>query len=60
MKRRISPIEVKSSTRFSTVSLEKFNKKFGNRIGTHYVLYPGQLVIDQKVTKLPLYMFGLL
>lgn len=53
---RISPLEVKSSKRYSTVSLEKFRHKFGKRIGTEYVLHPKQLEVVGQRVYLPLYM----
>ena len=59
-KMRVSPIEVKSKKRFRTVSLDKFKDKFGSRIGTRYVLHPGQLSIADDVVRLPLYMAHLL
>ena len=59
-KLRISPVEVKSSKRFSTVSLGKFKDKFGSRVGKSYVLCPNQLSIDGDIVRLPLYMAHLL
>ena len=58
---RISPIEVKSGKRYSTVSLDKMRNLYGKHIGTEYVIAPKPLVIlsDDRV-QLPLYMSGLL
>lgn len=55
-KPRISPIEVKSGKRYSTVSLDKFRAKFGKRVGTQFVLHPGQLRVEGERVFLPLYM----
>ena len=60
MKPRISPIEVKSSKRYTTVSLEKFKAKFGKRIGMEYVLHPRQMLVEGNRVRLPLYMAHLL
>lgn len=60
MKPRVSPIEVKSGTRYRTVSLDKFRTKFGRRVGMEYVLHPKPLVVDGDRRYLPLYMAGLL
>lgn len=56
LKQRVSPIEVKSSTRFSTKSLEKFRAKFGKRVGTEFVLSPRVLKKEGERIFLPLYM----
>lgn len=60
MKYRISPIEVKSSKRYRTGSLDKFKAKFDKKVGTRYVLHPKPLVVENDVVKLPIYMAGLL
>ena len=57
---KITPIEVKSTKRYTTTSLEKFKAKFGNRVGEEYVLHTGQLRFEGKRTYLPLYMGWLL
>lgn len=56
MKPRISPIEVKSGKRYSTVSLDKFGSKFAGRIGAEYVLHPRPLSGEGDRRFLPLYM----
>ncbi|MEG0016436.1 MAG: AAA family ATPase [Gordonibacter sp.] len=53
---KVVPLEVKSTKRYATLSLDKFSQKFGNRIGEEYVLHPGQLRVEGKRTYLPLYM----
>ena len=60
MKYRVSPIEVKSSKNYRTVSLDKFKTKFDKKVGTRYVLHPKPLVVENDVVKLPIYMAGLL
>lgn len=60
MKYRVSSIEVKSSKRYRTVSLDKFKAKFDKKVGTRYVLHPKPLVVENDVVKLPIYMAGLL
>lgn len=59
-KPRISPLEVKSGRRYTTISLDKFKTKFGKRVGTQYVLHPGQLRVEGERVFLPLYMSGCL
>lgn len=59
-KHNISPVEVKSSPRYSLTSLEKFGKKFSNYLGKSFVLHTKDLEIKDNVVYLPLYMAGLL
>jgi predicted AAA+ superfamily ATPase len=56
MKVRISPVEVKSTGRYGTVSLDKFKAKFGKRIGTQFVLHPKPLTREGDRVYLPLYL----
>jgi predicted AAA+ superfamily ATPase len=56
MKVRISPVEVKSSNRYSTKSLDKFKEAYGKRVGTQYVLHPKPLQAGEGRVYLPLYM----
>lgn len=56
MKPRVSPVEVKSGKRYSTVSLDKFHAKFTQRAGEEYVLHPRQMSQDGIRRFLPLYM----
>lgn len=56
MKPRVSPVEVKSGKRYSTVSLDKFHAKFAQRAGEEYVLHPRQMSRDGIRRFLPLYM----
>lgn len=53
---RVSPVEVKSTKRYSTRSLDKFRDKFGRRVGARYVLHPRPLSVDgDDLIRLPLY-----
>ena len=53
---KVSPLEVKSTKRYTTTSLEKFSKKFGSRVGHQYVLHPGNLNVDNNRVLMPLYL----
>lgn len=52
----ISPIEVKSGKRFSLISLEKCIKKYAEYLSTAFVLYDGDLKVENDIVYLPLYM----
>ena len=56
----ISPIEVKSGKRFSLISLEKCIKKYAEYLSTPYVLYDGDLKVENDIVYLPLYMTPIL
>lgn len=60
MRHRVSPVEVKSTTRYGTKSLDKFKERFSSRIGNQFVLHPGQLRHENDRIYLPLYMTALL
>lgn len=55
-KAKVCPIEVKSTKRYATSSLDKFKKKFTSRIGTQYVLHTKNIHIDGSRVYLPLYL----
>ena len=55
-KHNITPIEVKSGKRYSTVSLLKFCEKYKDYIGKPYVLHTGDVDIRSNMTFLPIYM----
>lgn len=59
-RKNISPIEVKSTKNYTTISLEKFRRKYTQFIDTPYVLHTGDLRTESDVTYLPLYMAPLL
>ena len=56
----ISPIEVKSSSRYTLNSLRKCVAKFGNNLATPYVLHGADLQEKDGIVYLPLYMTELL
>ncbi len=58
--RKVVPIEVKSGDRFSTKSLDKFKKKFNNKIGIQYILYDGDIKVDGEVIRLSYFMASIL
>ena len=58
--RNIIPVEVKSSSRYSTVSLEKFCRKFGPRVAKPVILHPSNVLCKGSAIGLPLYMAPLL
>ena len=55
MKPRISPIEVKSTKRYGVSSLDKFRKRYAQRLGKEYVLHPRQLRKWMETHQIPLY-----
>ena len=56
----ISPIEVKSGKNYTTNSLQKFGKKFGQQLHIPYVLHTADFEEKGGITYLPLYMTPLL
>lgn len=54
--KKIAPIEVKSANYRSHSSLDKFRKKFSQKIGTPYILYTKDVMEKDGVWHLPLYM----
>lgn len=59
-RKNISPIEVKSSSHYTTTSLRKCMSKFEQQIGEPFVLHTADVEIKDGITYLPLYMAGLL
>ena len=55
-KPRVTPVEVKSSKSYSTVSLDDFAEKYAKRLGKEIVLHPKQLAVKGNREYLPLYM----
>lgn len=55
-KKKIIPIEVKSGNYRSHSSLDKFRKKFRQKIGESYILYPKDVMEKEGIWHLPLYM----
>ena len=56
----ISPIEVKSSARYTLTSLRKCIAKYGSCLSTAYVIHPADLKEEENIVFLPLYMCPLL
>ncbi|MCB6973002.1 MULTISPECIES: ATP-binding protein [Butyricimonas] len=56
----ISPIEVKSSNRYTLTSLKKCIAKYSNQLSTPYVLHDKDVKEENGITYLPLYMTPLL
>ena len=59
-KHNISPIEVKSTNRYTLTSLKKCIAKYDSYLVTPYVLHTADLKVEEGITYLPLYMTGLL
>ena len=55
-KYKIFPIEVKSGSRYSTVSLLRFKEKFKSRIGGSYIIHPRNLIVKDDILCIPPYM----
>ncbi len=51
-----SPIEVKSSVRYTLSSLRKFIDKYPAQLHTPYVVHPADLKVENGITFVPLYM----
>lgn len=56
----ISPIEVKSTKRYTINSLNKFKKKYAEYIGDSYVLHTADYKFENGITYLPAYMASFL
>ena len=52
----VCPIEVKSNKEYSTTSLERFRSKFKRYVATSVVLHPKDLLVQNEIRYLPLYM----
>lgn len=59
-KHNISPIEVKSTNRYTLTSLKKCIAKYDSYLATPYVLHTADLKVEEGITYLPLYMTGVL
>ena len=55
-RKHVSIVEVKSENDYSTSSLDKFRRKFGQSIRTTYVIHPGDLRQQNGIVYLPVYM----
>ena len=56
LKYKIYPVEVKSTSRYSLTSLERFNEVFKERIGGSYVIHPKNLKMEGNTLYIPAYM----
>ena len=56
----ICPIEVKSTQRYTTSSLNKFCRKFASYLHTPYIIHSGDLKVEGNTLYIPLYMTPLL
>ena len=56
----ICPIEVKSTTKYTITSLEKFYRKYNEQLSTAFVLHSADLMEKDGIVYLPLYMAPLL
>lgn len=59
-KHNICPVEVKSTQRYTTSSLDKFHDKFKSFLHTSYVVHSGDLKTENGIVYLPLYMAPML
>ncbi len=53
---KIYPIEVKSSKRYTTKSLDRFTDLFKKRIGQNYVIHTKNLQVNGEILCIPAYM----
>ena len=58
--RKVIPIEAKSGKTYTVKSLEKFKKKFSNKIGLQYVLHEGDIKREDEIIYLPYYIASVL
>ena len=56
----ISPIEVKSTKNYTTVSLDKLRHKYASALATPYIIHTSDLKVVDGIVYLPLYMAPLL
>ena len=57
---KVCPVEVKSGEKKNLKSLERFKTAFGKKVGTSFVLHPGEVKREGDVVFLPYYMAPLL
>lgn len=54
---KVTPIEVKSSANYSTVSLTKFSEKYSGRLSNNaYIIHPKNLKKEKNIISIPIYM----
>lgn len=59
-RKNVVPIEVKSGRDYTTVSLEKFCRKFASYADSPVVVHPFDIKMEKGILHIPLYMVGLL
>ena len=59
-RRNVIAVEVKSRTGSTTISLDRFSRKFASYMSQGVVMHPGDVAVRGHVIYLPLYMTGLL
>ncbi len=55
-KKHVSAVEVKSENDYTTSSLDKFRRKFGQSISATYVVHPGDIRQKDGILYMPIYM----
>ncbi len=55
----ICPIEVKSAAYRQHASLDKFRRRFGDRLGQSFIFYTKDVMVKDGIIHLPLYMASL-
>lgn len=60
MKPKLYPIEVKSGKRYTTDSLDRFLRKYHQRIGRGYIVHATNLAVNGEIVCIPAYMAILL
>ena len=59
-RRNVIAVEVKSGKGYTTISLDRFKRKFASYVAQSVVVHPGDVLVSENVVHLPLYMAGLL
>lgn len=55
-KKHVSAVEVKSENDYTTSSLDKFRRKFGQSISAAYIVHPGDIRQKDGIIYMPIYM----
>jgi hypothetical protein len=55
-RKHVSAVEVKSENDYTTSSLDKFRRKFGQSISAAYVVHPGDIRQQDGILYMPIYM----
>lgn len=56
LKYKIYPLEVKSSDRYTTTSLQRFRERFRERVGNSIVIHPKNVKTEGNILYIPAYM----